>query len=237
MKSSLKIFMGGLVISSGVTLFNSTPAQAGCGSSPYIGTVCWTMAAYCPRDYSQANGQLLSTNEFGALFSLLGNAYGGDGRTNFALPDLRGRVAIGTGQGVALTPVYRGQKVGMESNKLSVENMPAHAHALNLGNVTINGTVTGVSENGDLSNPDNAFAAARPTSGAAPGRKPYYAPAGAGSTVAMSSSAVELSINPSQLPTDPAFQPPASQQALPLRAPQVGVIACIATNGLYPPKP
>ena len=80
------------------------------------------------RGWAFCNGQLLSIANNQALFSLLGTTYGGDGRTTFALPDMRGRVPVHMGQGPGLTPHPIGQYSGTETTMLTVQNMPAHNH-------------------------------------------------------------------------------------------------------------
>jgi len=81
---------------------------------------------FAPRGWELAAGQLLQISQYSALFSLLGTTYGGDGRVTFGLPDLRGRVIMGTGTGPGLTPVRLGQQSGAET----VSGVPAHSHAL-----------------------------------------------------------------------------------------------------------
>lgn len=71
------------------TSLASTPAQA--GETPYIGEISWFAGDFAPRGWAFCDGQLLSIAQHDALFSLIGTIYGGDGRTNFALPDMRGR--------------------------------------------------------------------------------------------------------------------------------------------------
>ena len=75
-------------------------------------------------------GQLLSISQYTALFSLLGTTFGGDGRTTFALPDLRGRSPMGQGSGPGLTPRTQGQKLGSETNTITANQMPSHSHSL-----------------------------------------------------------------------------------------------------------
>ena len=74
------------------------------------------------------DGQLLPISQYSALFSLLGTIYGGDGRTTFALPDLRGRVPIHQGNGPGLPSYREGQKGGQATTTLSVANLPSHSH-------------------------------------------------------------------------------------------------------------
>ena len=93
----------------------SAPVQATCTDEPYIGSVCITAASYCPRGFVEADGKLLSISSNTTLFAVIGTNYGGDGRTTFGVPDLRGRTPVGQGQGPGLGPVYLGSMRGMES--------------------------------------------------------------------------------------------------------------------------
>lgn len=99
----------------GVLLASPVTEALACGSEPFLGTVCSFGFNFCPRGYMPADGSLLPIAQNTALFSLLGTTYGGDGRTTFALPDLRGRSALGVGTGLGLSPVNLGEQVGAES--------------------------------------------------------------------------------------------------------------------------
>jgi len=79
---------------------------------------------------ASCDGQLLPISQNAALFSLLGTIYGGDGRTTFALPDLRGRTAIHTGTGPGLSSRPQGQRGGTETNTMTVAQMPSHSHTI-----------------------------------------------------------------------------------------------------------
>ena len=81
---------------------------------------------FAPKGWALCNGQLLPINQNQALFSLLGTTYGGDGRVNFALPDLRGRTPIHSGSGHTL-----GEKGGEQAHTLSIAELPQHIHVLN----------------------------------------------------------------------------------------------------------
>lgn len=107
----------------------SGPLQKAAAFEPFIGQIIWVGFTFCPRGFTEANGQLLPINNNQALFSLYGTTYGGDGRTTFALPDLRGRAMIHTGQGPGLSNINLGQKLGSETTSLTVNNLPAHSHA------------------------------------------------------------------------------------------------------------
>ena len=83
---------------------------------------------FAPRGWALCEGQLLPIAQNQALFSLLGTIYGGDGRSSFALPDFRSRMAVGTGPGPGLTTRTLGQKAGTPTNTMSVQTMPNHTH-------------------------------------------------------------------------------------------------------------
>ena len=111
------------------------PSEAG---SPVgsLGEIIQFAGNFAPDGYAAANGQLLSISQNTALFALLGTTWGGDGRTNFALPDLRGRTTIGMGQGPGLTDRALGELVGAEYVTLGANNLPPHAHTLTTGGNT-----------------------------------------------------------------------------------------------------
>jgi microcystin-dependent protein len=83
---------------------------------------------FAPRNWAFCQGQIMSISQNTALFSILGTTYGGNGQTTFALPDLRGRIPIGTGNGPGLTPVVLGEVIGSESVTMTINQLPGHAH-------------------------------------------------------------------------------------------------------------
>ncbi|MFZ4769508.1 MAG: phage tail protein [Ferruginibacter sp.] len=85
---------------------------------------------FAPMNWSFCNGQILNINTNTALFSLLGTTYGGNGMTTFGLPDLRGRVVVGAGQGPGLSNIQLGQMSGTESITLNLTQIPSHSHQL-----------------------------------------------------------------------------------------------------------
>ncbi len=94
-----------------------------------IGEVRLFAGNFAPRSWAFCNGQLIAIASNSALFSILGTIYGGDGRTTFALPDLRGRVALGPGNGPGLSSYREGQRGGIESVTLNTTEIPSHTHA------------------------------------------------------------------------------------------------------------
>jgi microcystin-dependent protein len=97
-------------------------------TEPFIGEIKQVGFNFAPRGYATCDGQLLSIEANMALFSLLGVTYGGDGRTTFGLPDLRGRVPIHQGQGPGLSNYVMGERSGAETHTLNQTEMPAHNH-------------------------------------------------------------------------------------------------------------
>lgn len=100
------------------------------GSSGYVGQIMWVAFTFPPQGWADCNGQLLPINTNQALFSLLGTTYGGNGQTNFALPDMRGRVPVHVGQGPGLSNYSLGEQGGIESETLTVGEIPLHAHTI-----------------------------------------------------------------------------------------------------------
>ncbi len=115
-------------------------------SDPFLGEIRLFPYTFAPRGWALCNGQILSIAQNTALFSLIGTIYGGDGRTTFALPDLRGRVAVSSGQGPGLSQYDVGQTGGAESVTLTEAEAPAHTHAMN-----VNGPSSG------SNNPNNRY--------------------------------------------------------------------------------
>lgn len=99
-------------------------------SEPFLGEIkAFPYPNTVPRGWALCNGQLMAINQNQALFAILGNVYGGDGRTTFALPDLRGRVAVHASGAYAL-----GTAQGEENHTLTVNEMPQHTHLVNASN-------------------------------------------------------------------------------------------------------
>jgi len=108
-------------------------------SEPFLAQISIVSFNFAPRGWALCNGQLLPINQNQALFSLLGTTYGGDGRVNFALPNLQGNVPIHMGSGHTL-----GERGGEQGHTVSIAEMPTHVHALNATN-----------SNGSINNPTN----------------------------------------------------------------------------------
>src|ERR1043165_5239625 len=103
-------------------------------AEPFLSEIRIMSFGFPPKGWALCNGQLLPINQNQALFSLLGTTYGGDGRVNFGLPDLRGRVPIHMGSGHTL-----GERGGEQSHTISIAELPTHTHAA-FGNNTLAAT-------------------------------------------------------------------------------------------------
>jgi microcystin-dependent protein len=97
----------------------------------YIGTISIFTGSFAPKNWAICDGRLLDIKQNKTLFSIISNTYGGDGKTNFALPDLRGRVPIGAGQGINLTYRELGETGGEEAVALTTAHIPSHTHSYN----------------------------------------------------------------------------------------------------------
>ncbi|MBL3658258.1 phage tail protein [Fulvivirga sediminis] len=107
---------------------------------------------WAPRNWFPCDGRLLAISQFTAFYSLIGTLYGGDGRTTFALPDLRGRVPVGSGGGPGLTPRSNGQRGGIQSVTLNITEIPSHSHSATTSNPIANGATATVKVNNSASN-------------------------------------------------------------------------------------
>lgn len=175
-------------------------------TSPFIGEIIISGFNFAPVGFALCNGQLLSIASNTALFSILGTTYGGNGQTTFGLPDLRGRTAISQGQGPGLSPYQLGQQSGQENHTLTLNQIPAHNHAMQ-----------GNSGDGTQASPVNNFFAG-------PGADRdlfWYNNANTGTTVNMNPGATGLSGN---------NQPHNNMQ------PYLVVNYCIATQGIFPSR-
>ena len=119
-------------VSGGTDPGNSTSTTSTSSDmEPFVGEIRMFAGPFAPRGWAFCDGQILNISENSALFSLLGTTYGGDGRTTFGLPDLRGRTPLHAGQGPGLSNYLPGASGGMEKAPLSIVNLPSHTHQVN----------------------------------------------------------------------------------------------------------
>jgi microcystin-dependent protein len=148
-------------------------------AEPFLSEIRLMSFGFPPKGWALCDGQLLPINQNQALFALLGTTYGGNGQTNFALPDLRGRVPLHMGSGHTL-----GERGGEQAHTLSISELPVHTHVLKASSL-----------GGNQPTPDNAVMASSP-------RNPIYGPAkgqvsvNAGTVASMGGSQAHLNMQP-----------------------------------------
>ncbi len=108
-------------------------------SEPFVGEIRMFAGNFAPRGWAYCDGQLLAVSQNDALFSLLGTIYGGDGRTTFGLPDLRGRIPLHQGTGPGLSPRRLGSKSGAENETLTTNQLASHTHDWNANTAAATG--------------------------------------------------------------------------------------------------
>jgi len=143
-------------------------------SNPYVGEIRAVGFNFAPKGWAFCNGQLLPISQNTALFSLLGTYYGGDGKSNFALPNLQGRAPMNQGNGAGLTPRSIGETGGYTNVTLLTQEIPSHTHVGQNAEASTAGTP----------GPTTIFG------GGGRGKEPAYAPASATNTVQMANTAV-----------------------------------------------
>lgn len=180
---------------------------------PFIGEIKIFGFNFFPVGHQTCQGQIMSISQNTALFALLGTIYGGNGQTTFALPDLRGRVPIGQGQGGGLPNYIIGEAAGTPTATLVLSNLPQHIHTLSNVNVKIKAS----SENGDESVPEGNFPATTTT--------PTYSGNGATPNVFTGGTIVSGS-------TDVA----GSNIPFSIMNPYLTINYCIATEGIFPSR-
>jgi microcystin-dependent protein len=184
----------------------------------YIGQIIPGGWNFCPNFSLPAHGQILSISQNTALFSLLGTRFGGNGITTFALPDLRGRLAVGAGTGPGLPGVDLGGLGGQASVALTTAQIPAHRHGVS---TTATGSLRVAS-----GAPTGATAASGSLSNTATGIYANVVEPGVG----MPAGQVEVQIAASTNPTG-------SGQTFDNRGPYLGLTYCIILQGIFPPRP
>ena len=130
--------------------------------TPFIGTIVLFAGNFAPRGWAFCQGQLVDIATNQALFTILGTVYGGNGTTTFALPDLRGRAPISSGQGPGLAQYDLGEQGGSEYVSLLLNNLPSHNHTLNGNNAAGGAEAPGPNHVLGLSPTDKMYAATAP---------------------------------------------------------------------------
>ncbi len=186
-------------------------------SEPFIGEIRMVGFNFAPRGWAFCQGQLLAIAQYQALFSLLGTTYGGDGRTTFALPDLRGRSPVGQGYGPGLSDIRIGEQGGTESVTLTQAQMPSHSHGAEAS------IAVPANSNSTDTNPAPATntVLGPSSSGGRPGE--LYTTTAANTTLAPFDNPVNV-------------QPSGGNQPVGIRDPFLGMNFVIALEGIFPSR-
>ena len=221
----------------------TAPTSAQASSSPYLGDIMITGSNFCPRGWAKTEGQLIAIAQNQSLFSLLGTTYGGDGRTTFGLPDIRGRAPTGQGAGPGMYPVTLGSKGGRESATITEANMAQHQHSTtqmthghDVADHTHDDKVHTHTGSGTTNSPDGASFATYPAGQNAFAAGPLTGAALGG---AMASDVVRVTDSPavqSGSASATATTYAGGSQPIDVREPRLVIQYCIATQGLYPPR-
>lgn len=178
------------------------------------------------RGWAFCQGQIMAISSNTALFSLLGTTYGGNGQTTFALPDLRGRAPIGTGQGPGLQNYILGQVGGSENITLTINNMPAHTHTVNTSALTVTPPASTAAGTSNTPGP-SLVPAALPTIGGGPSAVTVKGYASQDNTTSLAPAPVtgNITVNPS-----------GGSQPFDIRTPYLAINYIIALEGIYPSR-
>ncbi|MDP2698448.1 phage tail protein [Thalassospira sp.] len=206
------------------SIFLPQPAWATCSDDPMLGAICWMATDYCPNNYAKANGQSLPVQTNAALASLIGNTYGGD-NINFNLPDLQGRSVVAQGQ-YSNGTVLRGQKRGAATTTMTVNNLPQHQHLIDPSTFVLSGTLKANKTAPTDNSPANRYPAVSSAT-----QMPLY---GTGTPHADMQSGI-VSGDLSGMTGNTAVS--GGGAPIDVTAPRLGLTACIAVKGYYPPRP
>lgn len=220
--------------------------------SPFIGVVVIWTGTYPPRDWTYCNGTLVSISSNPALYSILGTQYGGDGRVNFGLPDLRGRTVVGatntmgTGPGL-IGPYTQGKPGGIEFTTLTLAQMPVHNHQaavtgstsgkIDLSGITAAGQLQASAQPGSTNTPGNGVGPAliEPLPGSGDTVNAYAAPDGT-TTMPVSVKVDASSAQISGLNVAVTVANSGASQPFNNLQPYTPLSFIIALQGLYPPR-
>jgi microcystin-dependent protein len=231
-----------LTLTAAIALSATTPDSATAGMEPFVGEINYVAFNFAPDGWLQCDGQTLPISQYQALFALIGTTYGGNGTTNFALPDMRGRVPVHQGQHPGGSMYKLGQTAGSENTTLTVNQLPAHTHAATANSVsnstiapgaTATSTLKAVNNDADQKNASgNALANAKGLNSAYSSAAP---------NVSMNAASIETTLNGLGITTTTNttvnIAPAGNSQPLSMMQPYTVVNCIIAWNGVFPSRP
>ncbi len=206
--------------------FRPDTAEA-CNVDGYIGSICWTAIPYCPEGYLPADGRLLPINQYQGLYAVIMETYGkNNSRGEFNLPDMTGREPVGTGTGQGLTPINAGYPVGgPEQHRITAYQLPAHDHGVTIAVESGVDVKVQAGAGSEKTPAGNVLAAPEISS------TNLYSDTADGD---MAPGVVTANIAGQTVPT--AATPTSSQTRISIVGPQLGMLACINYDGIYPTR-
>ncbi|MFC3151631.1 phage tail protein [Litoribrevibacter euphylliae] len=207
-------------------------------ADPYLGEIELYGGNFAPRNTMLCNGQIQAIVENEALFSLLGTIYGGNGRVDFGLPDLRCRTPVGWGNGPGLPTLVQGQKFGTMTHQLGIREMPSHTHIASAGKdgqtVTATTKVNAAMGEGDTNSPEGAYWAV----GSIPvglTNTPVSKGYSTKSSTKMASDAIEVAVPFNSLPA-PTIEYAGGGLSFGICQPSLTLTFTICFQGIYPSR-
>lgn len=197
-------------------------------SEPFIGEIVLFAGNFAPRGWAFCNGTLLAISSNSALFSIIGTTYGGNGTTTFALPDLRSRVPVHSGQGPGLPFVQLGEMAGSPTVTLLPPNLPAHVHSNMPVQVTVPVSIPVVTTDGDSPTPGTGKVLAQTLETSVGGVVNIYGNGPGTTTLEPFSAQATVSI--------PSTGITGSNYPVNIQNPFLGLNYIIATSGIYPSR-
>lgn len=219
-------------------LFTTALSAFACPSTPLVGSVCVTAADFCPDQgysYLRADGQLVSIQQYQALYALLGTTFGGNAtQGTFAVPDLRARTPIGLGMGPGLSNIVRGQTRGNETAQLTVSNLPPHSHSATL---MPNNLAVTVPVSASTTNPQPQPDATHNSLSGSPTGTPTSAAIWTDTQGTVIANVGKVSNSAAGVPGRITMEPTGQSAPFGTVPPQVGLTYCIAAYGDWPTNP
>ncbi|AUM67691.1 phage tail protein [Pseudomonas fluorescens] len=191
----------------------------------FMGTIQPFAFNFAPNGWALCNGQTLGISQYQALFSLLGTYYGGNGTTNFMLPNLQGRMLLGQGSGLGLTQRVIGEVAGTENVTPTINNLPTHSHTM--AGLTASTTLQLANPASNPVNTPTATNAFIGTSGTGPGAANIYSDQLGASPVPVKGVSTTI---------DGTISPTGNGLPLPIMNPFLAINFSIALNGLFPSR-
>ncbi|MBX3617353.1 phage tail protein [Nitrosomonas sp.] len=231
-----------LSVTAALALWTAAPDSVTAGADPFIGEISYVAFNFAPEGWFQCNGQTLPVNQYAALFSLIGTTYGGDGVTNFKLPDMRGRVPVHQGQHPGGSVFTMGQSSGSENMTLTINNMPVHNHSATAVSVSTSTVAPGATATSTLkavnSDADKKTAEGNSLANAKGLNSAYSA---AAPNVSMSPASIETTLNGVNVntatTTTVTVGNAGGSQPFSIMQPYTTVNCIIAWQGIFPSRP